>query len=79
MLKSLFDTDDKGNPIIDDESKRIFNIGDEIMCVLLKHNLTAGEGKDVIDYVSRQISRMALSAGLAKVIYSSEKGTENEL
>ena len=47
-IKKLFNVDDSGNPIIDDDSKLMMGIAEEVVQLLRKHNLCIGEAIQIL-------------------------------
>lgn len=47
-LKSLYNVDGYGNPIIDNDSRLMLEIADEVVQLLRKHNLCVGEAIQIL-------------------------------
>ena len=47
-IKSLFYTDSSGEPIIDEDSKSMIGIAEEVVQLLRKHNLCVGEAIQIL-------------------------------
>lgn len=47
-IKKLFNVDDSGNPIIDDDSKLMMEIAEDVVQLLRKHNLCIGEAMQIL-------------------------------
>ena len=56
-IKTLFHVDDKGCAILDDDSRELIGIAEEVMQLLQLHNLCIGEAHSVLGYVQGVISR----------------------
>ena len=47
-IKGLFNVDTSGEPIIDDDSKLMIGIAEEVVQLLRKHNLCVGEAIQIL-------------------------------
>lgn len=61
-IKSLFNVDSSGEPIIDDDSKLMIGIAEEVVQLLRKHNLCVGEAIQILreseSIINRQCQEM---------------------
>lgn len=56
-LKRLFNLDKSGNPIVDDDTKLMIEIAEEVVQLIRKHNLCAGEAIQILRESERIINR----------------------
>ena len=47
-LKTLFNVDNSGEPIIEEDSKLMIGIAEEVVQLLRKHNLCSGEAIQIL-------------------------------
>ena len=47
-IKNLFNVDNSGEPIIDEDSKLMIGIAEEVVQLLRKHNLCVGEAIQIL-------------------------------
>ena len=47
-IKRLFNVDSAGNPVMDDDSKFMIGIAEEVVQLLRKHNLCVGEAIQIL-------------------------------
>ena len=47
-IKTLFNVDSSGEPIIDEDSKLMLGIAEEVVQLLRKHNLCVGEAIQIL-------------------------------
>ncbi len=47
-IKRLFNVDESGNPIMDEDSKLMIGIAEEVVQLLRKHNLCVGEAIQIL-------------------------------
>ena len=47
-IKKLFNVDDSGEPIIDEDSKLMIGVAEEVVQLLKKHNLCVGEAIQIL-------------------------------
>lgn len=59
-LKKLFNVDNSGDPIIDDDSKLMIGIAEEVVQLLREHNLCSGEAIQILRECESIINRNCL-------------------
>ena len=63
-IKRLFNVDSSGNPVMDDDSKFMIGIAEEVVQLLRKHNLCVGEAIQILreseSIIDRKCEEMSL-------------------
>lgn len=71
-IKSLFNVDSSGEPIIDDDSKLMIGIAEEVVQLLRKHNLCVGEAIQILRESESIINRQCQEMPFDVISYTAE-------